>query len=218
MKNNLIVLDVETGGLDPTKSPITQVALQVLEPVKLDPTFDFDTFVQPYNNLTIDKKALESSRVSMAQVKTGVTSLELIKYLTTIFKSANKSGKDQTKPILVGHNIGFDFQFLEYLFNFHNKNLYDFIQRIAQDTIWLCRLYEMSLKSDENSKFTLAACCDRLGIELHGAHGAPADVEATRLLFTKLIKLLRNADTTPDRGTSNTTTRRDIREGYYFEF
>lgn len=221
MKANIVCLDVETGGLKAKENPITQLALQIVDPITFDNLLDYDTFVKPYNNLVITPDALKGSRVTMAQINSGITSVELIKDFIIILKAANKSGKEQTRPLLLGHNIGFDIQFLEYLFTFHNKDLYDYIQRVVFDTIWFSKLYEgNTLKSDENSRFTLTACCERIGIELHGAHGAPADVEATRLLFSKHIKNFRNADSTDSSRNDNApkSRTRSSRQDFHFEF
>lgn len=220
--NNLIVLDVETGGYDENLNPITQVALQVVEPIKFKTIHYFDTFVKPYNNLTIDTDALKSTMVTMKDINSGVDVNLLLKELISAVKIANKSGRDSTKPILVGHNIGFDKKMLKYLFAYKNKDLYDYFDEESFCTMRMTKLLEAgSLKSDDVSRYTLTSCCERQGIPLKNAHGAPADVEATKQLFIVLTNRLRNAPTTDTEEPliANSTKRKTAkqRDSFYFE-
>lgn len=198
MKNNYITIDVETGGKFPIKDPttgehngITQIALRVIDPVKFKLLHSYDAFVKPYDGTTIHPKALQYTRVSMKDINNGIDVNVLTKQLVECFKIANKTGRAESAPILVGHNLEFDKGFLEYLFTRKNKSLYDFVQQIYYDTMWLCRSAEVGqLKSDDVSRYTLAACCERFGINLKNAHSATGDVLVTEQLFIKLIKRL----------------------------
>jgi DNA polymerase III alpha subunit (gram-positive type) len=223
MKQNLIVLDLETGGYHATEHPITQLALNVVDPLHFESLHKYSNFVKPYNNLVITPEALQASRVSMQQINKGITVQVLVKDLLAAFKIAHKSGKPQTKPIIVGHNIAeFDMPFLEYLFSYLNKNLYDYVSRVTFDTIPFSKLLMAgNVKSDENAKFNLAACCERFGIELKGAHDALADVEATTQLFKFLTKTLRNGyagSTTTNTVQSAGSGKRSARDNFFFEF
>jgi len=222
MKANLGIIDVETGGLDPNKNPITQVALDIITAVDFNSILTFDTFVKPYNNLEITPKALEASRVSMKEINNGVDKVVLMRELINVFKKGNKSGKDQTKLILVGHNTGFDMGMLEYFFKYMNKNLYDYVSRSFLDTMLLLKLMEAGqLKSTENQKYNLTACCERMGIKLHGAHGAAADVNATKQLLIKILNNLRHGNTNTSRESGDAAksgVRKRARDDFFFEF
>lgn len=221
MKNALFVLDVETGGTKEDENPITQIAWDAIDAIDYKTLHSYSAFIKPYNNLTIQPDALSFSRVTMQEVLAGIDTNELMKTILATVKILNKSGKPQTKPVIVGHNIEFDKRFLEYLFIYKNKKLYDYFDSSSFDTLKLCKLKEGgSLKSDDNSRFTLTACCERFGIELHGAHGAPADVEATKQLMIKLINLLRNGEsssTTSSRSSAKNSERRKSRSEFFFE-
>jgi DNA polymerase III epsilon subunit-like protein len=222
MKANLAIIDCETGGLDHTQHPITQIAIDIITAVDFNTIDTYDNFVQPYNNLEVSPKALEASRVSMKQINGGVDKMILMRDLIKIFKVANKSGKGQTKTILVGHNTGFDVGFLEYFFSYMNKDLYDYVSRSFIDTMLLCKLMEAgSLKSTENQKYTLTACCDRHGIDLHGSHGAIADVNATKQLLIKILNNLRNGNSSNasrENGATQGGVRKRARDSFFFEF
>lgn len=221
MKANLCVIDCETGGLDPKQHPITQVAIDIITPVDFVSIHSYDAFVKPYNNLQITPKALESSRVAMKDINAGVDKIVLIRELIKAFKLGNKSGKGQTKLILVGHNTGFDMGFLEYFFQYMNKNLYDYVSRSFLDTMLLAKLMEVgSLKSTENQKYNLTALAERFGIKLHNAHGAPADVQVTKQVLIQILNNLRNGNNnnaSRNDGPVQSNTRKRAREGFFFE-
>lgn len=215
--NNFFICDTETGGLDPKKHPITQICIHIVDPIKFSLLHSYDTFVKPYNNLEISPKALQVSQVTMSQINKGVDANTLMKGMINTFKIANKTGK--AKPIFVGHNSPFDLGFLEYFFKYMNQDLYKYLNKTWFDTLSLCKLFEGdSLKANENVKFNLTACCDRMGIVLHNAHGASADVEATKLLFKKLTGYLRNGNNKnlDMKGTNNTIEK--ARDNFFFEF
>lgn len=223
---NYVVIDCETGGRDRDKNPITQIALQVLEPVEFSTIHSFDTLVKPYDNLLIEKEAVDYTRVNMKDVmQRGVDVNVLVKNLIETAKIANKSGKSATRPILIGHNIAFDKGFLEYVLTYKNKNLYEHYSIESFDTMNMMKLMEGGLKRKpgEVSRYTLTACCERNGIKLQSAHGAVADVEATKQLFIVLANRLRNNQSgyaTMDYGEkdgSPNENRRKSRDSFFFE-
>src|SRR5882757_955933 len=98
MKNNLIICDVETGGREEDQNPITQITMEVVDPIKFETIHYFETFVLPYNNLRIEPEALVGSRVTMQQINEGVDKKILMKGMIETFKVANKGGKGPTQP------------------------------------------------------------------------------------------------------------------------
>ena len=63
------IYDTETGGLDPQKNPITQFACIILDYKTLKEVDRFETFIRPYNDLVIEKIALEHTMVTMSDIK-----------------------------------------------------------------------------------------------------------------------------------------------------
>jgi len=202
MKNRHIVLDVETGGLNNLKHPITQLALQVINNENLKILSTYDTFVKPYYiseaggklGYEITAEALKRTQVTMTQINGGILYSVLIKKLIEIFtENTNRGGRFSYKPILVGHNITFDTGMLEILFALFNKDLYDYIEKYVVDTMYEMQRLEGHIRSKEDKvKFDLVNCCERMGIKLKGAHGAPADVAATGKLFIAITKRMQN--------------------------
>jgi DNA polymerase III epsilon subunit-like protein len=223
MKNNLLICDTETGGREAKKNPITQITIEVVDPIEFKSLHFYETFVKPYNKLVIEPDALKASRVSMQQVNAGVDSKILLKNLILAFKAANKGGRDSSNPYFVGHNFGFDLEFLVELFAYHNQNLFDYVNKVPFDTMMLMKWLEGdSLKSTDVQRYTLTSCCERMGIELKSAHGSGADVDATKRLFYAQTNLIRNANPTHtvQRGspTALPNTKTNHREGFHFEF
>lgn len=219
MKNNLLILDVETGGRDEEKNPITQLALQVVEPIKFDVLHRFEIILKPYNNLVVEKDAVEYTRLTVDQIARGADCMLAVKGIIEACKLANPSGKSVTAPILVGHNIAFDKKFLVYLFKYRSKNFFDYVNDNLFDTLTQCKLHEAGqLKAKDINSYRLTTCCERFGIALKTAHGAPADVEATRLLMKKLFQSLRN--TKANEVTSSEPASKSVRarDGFKFEF
>lgn len=195
-KTVFIVLDVETGNLNAETSPITQLALEIIEPTNFKILESYDTFVKPYDDLVIVQDALNSSRVTMDEINKGITADKLLEKLVEIIKRHIPKGSKKGKnlPILVGHNINFDRSFLSYLFKRRSKHVDEFLSSLMYDTLRMSQDIEMLDKDSAKLSNKLEVVCERYGIKLKAAHGAPADVVATRLLFTHFMKNLRNAN------------------------
>lgn len=186
-----IVYDTETGGLDETKNPITQYACIVLDPYTLKEVDRFETFVKPYNNLTIDKYALEHTMVTMSDIRNGITVEDLVNVIIEFNRlhQVKSRSREMGRLVPVGHNITFDNRFLNYAFRLCGKNYHDLVYENFIDTFPLAKM-TWGLKGDE--KLNLTACCERAKIRLNDAHGAMNDVEATADLFRWFTKKLRN--------------------------
>ena len=83
IRSNFIVNDCETGGLDFAKNPITQYACVILDSYTLKEIDRFETFVRPYDDLEIEKDALEHTMVTMSDIKDGISRKKLYKTLKT---------------------------------------------------------------------------------------------------------------------------------------
>lgn len=186
------MFDCETGGLDETANPITEIALVNFDLDTYKVNWEYQTFVQPYNDLVIDPIVYQKTLVTEKDVLNGITSKELVKQLIKLFKQSNTSnGKNQGNTIMAGHNvIAFDRRFIEYLFLTETEDIYDYISREFHDTLVDAR----RLWRGENDKHNLGACCKRINYDLTGAHGAMNDTRATFELYRYLTNRLRSND------------------------
>lgn len=184
-----ICYDLETGGLDEHKNPITEIALIVYDAETLKEVDRFESLIKPYDNLTLEPKALEVTGITKEMLKQGEQIEDIVEVLIAIFETYTKgSSKFKLKPILVGHNIQeFDNKFLEYAFERQEKNLYDYIGG-SQDTLNLGRARWVG----QQKKFNLTSCCKSAGVEVVDAHRAINDVEANKELHINFINAMRS--------------------------
>lgn len=207
------IYDTETGGLDPKKNPMTQFACVVLDYKTLKEVDRYETFIRPYNNLVIERQALEHTMVTMSDVKSGISVEDFVAVNREFDQLYQAKGrfKDANRIVPVGHNITFDNGMLEYAYNLCGKDYYEFIHPNFIDTLALSKM-TWGLRGDE--KINLTACCERIKLTLTDAHGAMNDVEATADLFRWFVKKLRSK-----RGTAETAEEETRARGQeFFEF
>ncbi len=195
MKQNIITLDVETGGFIPEQNPITEVALMVVEPNKFKELATYQSYIKPYADLKITKEAIENSQIDMADVMAGKNFNKVAMEIALIIKEYTlRGGNRATKPVMAGHNTGFDIGFMEFLFqNTIRKSFRDMIDGSFFDTMKIQQLMDSGKPkvSGESTSYKLSVVCDRMGIELKSAHGSMADVIATTQLLYAQTKILR---------------------------
>ena len=213
-KSFYCVHDCETGGLDKDKNPITQYACVILDPFTLKEVDRFETFIKPYNNLEIDKAALEHTMVTMSDIKGGISVKSFYKTLSGFWGKyqANGKFKDANRIVSVGHNIPFDHGFLEYAFQLHDDSIWNYLLPNFIDTFPIAK---MAWCVKGNEKLTLTACTERAKINLNDAHGAMNDVEATADLFRWFMKKLRSGK--GDSIKEDSTSKRQLGQKF-FEF
>ena len=200
-RNNPILIDFETGGLDPSKNPITEVALVSFCAHSFKEIDRYKTYVQEYGDLEYTDKALEYTGITMDDVASGKPLGEVVGNLISHFEKANTAGKRAytKKPFLVGHNLLFDISFLVDIFKREKKDLSRYLDGKTiggvfipsfVDTMWLSRL---KWANSEVPNHTLTATCAELGVDLFNAHSALDDVLANKEAFIKMIGMLRSA-------------------------
>lgn len=226
---NVIVFDLETGGLWCHNNPIIEIALVGINQ-NLEKVFTYENYVKPYKGkkteefplgkeLIVTKEALDANGINMKEVMDkGLDAKKVYKDLVEKFKNF-KSGKFQ-KPLLAGHNIGsFDLAFLEYLFDLFEEPsangvnaLYKYVDRFVFDTITYSRL-KFGMK--ELPDYQLGNICKSFGIELNDAHRALNDTLATTDLVCKYISDIREGKIQAE-GNLNKVTK--FRDSFQFQF
>lgn len=191
INSNFLIHDCETGGLDAKKNPITQYACVVLEYKTLKEIDRFETFVKPYNDLVVEKQALEHTMVSMSDIRQGISGENLVEVLCQFYgqHQAKSRFKDAGRLVSVGHNIPFDHDFLEYAFVLYGKDFWEYIHKNFFDTMVAAKM-AWGLKGNEKIRLTDATNYAKL--KLTDAHGAMNDVEATADLFRWFVKKFRS--------------------------
>lgn len=198
--NNIICIDFETGGLDPRKNPVTQVALKGFLSTDFSDVCEYTSYVQPYDNLSIEEAALKATGISFSDISKGIDIKDCMKNIVENFDKVKQLSGRNYKPILLGHNIQFDLGFLLYAADKTKTDLSKVLDGKIDhrgnfcptyiDTLYLSRL--MWTNDTSMSKFNLSACCRKAQLEEFDAHSAMNDVIATKDLFIFLLNSMRN--------------------------
>ena len=193
IKSDYIVFDVETGGLDEKKNPITQYAAVVLDGCTLKEIDRLETFIKPYNNLIIDPAALKGTMVTMSDINSGVSIKEFTGAVTEFWKEHQAAAKtrEMGRLIAVGHNVPFDIRFIDYALKYTGDG--SFYQYHFENIVDTFALGKLTWGVDRVQKLNLGKCCERSKIILTDAHGAMNDVEATADLLRWYVKKLRSS-------------------------
>lgn len=191
IKSDYIVFDCETGGLDETKNPITQYAAVILDGKTLQEKDRFETFIKPYNDLTIEKQALEHTMVTMSDINAGISISQFVKTVTAWWEShrAKAKAKEMGRLVPVGHNVTFDLRFINYALALEGVGTTE--EWMYPNLIDTFSLGKMTFGIEGDEKLNLGSCCERAKIKLTDAHGAMNDVEATAELFRWYMKKMR---------------------------
>lgn len=184
-----VVVDLETGGLDPERNPILELACSFLdyEDENLVPHKSFSWDVKPQPNLEIDPSS---------QLLTGIDPLSDIENRTdekvaikSFFKEVRKETKTKgcTRAVLVAHNSVFDNSFLNAAIERHQIKRSPFHPFTTFDTA--------TLGGVAFGHTVLREACQRADIayDEQSAHRASYDCEVTALLFCKIVNLWHNA-------------------------
>jgi len=196
IKQRYIILDCETGGLNCLENPITEIAMIAVDRVKFEEVNRWETFVKPYADLVISPKALQMTGISMDQINSGKSVDKMVDVMIKFFESVTPPhDRGRNKPLIVGHNVGFDIRFISKAFELVDKQLYNYVSSSAEDKYNpregdIGRLDTMYLSREhwkDDGKFSLFACCKRIGIDIIDSHRAMNDVLATWKLLEFLM-------------------------------
>lgn len=202
MEQRLVFIDLETGGIDPKRHPIIQLAAVAIS-LSGEVLEGFEA------KLKFDSKKAKSHSLRKNHYHPGVWSREaqepyrvaqnfasfLKRHATVPMLSAE--GKSFYAAQLVAHNAAFDGPFLTAWYD--KLGLYLPARRIVMCTMQLA-IWHFALSGDfAPSNFQLATLCRHFNVPFHAsaAHDALGDVAATVGLFQSLTRsraaLLTNA-------------------------
>ena len=190
-----IFLDVETGGLDPARSALLQVAGIIC--IDHNIKEEFEMKIKPFPDDRIDEKALAVNGFTMDMIK-GKEFLEppmAYHSLTSILKKYINKFDKSDKFHFAGYNSNtFDSQFIR---NFFRKNgdIY-YGSYFHHPTIDVMIIAADVLKSDRGGmeNFRLNTVCQHCGLEWNEeeAHDALYDIRKTLELYQKLTAMRKN--------------------------
>ncbi len=173
MRNTpVIVLDLETTGLSPYASNITEIAaVKVQNGKQID---SFQTLVNPGEPIPRFITRL-----------TGITN-EMVKDAPHIKKVLPKLKKFLGDHTIIAHNTGFDYNFLAHNFWTHSK------QEFTNPKLCTAKLARRILSSLPSKR--LGTLCEYYGINHQNAHRAMGDTLATFELYQNMLAELEKHD------------------------
>lgn len=202
-KQCYVIVDCETGGLNPLENPITEIAILAVDKETFKEVNRWETFVRPYAELDYNPQALKGTGITLEMINGGKLIKNVVEILIKFFLNVTPPhDKGRNRPILVGHNVGFDIRFIAKAFELCDKELYDYVDASTEDKqppregyVNCLDTYKLARELwRDGGKLNLTACCKRIGVDLIDGHRAMADVVSTWRLLEYLIRRLR-ADT-----------------------
>ena len=184
----LLVVDTETGGVDPDRHSILSVAAVVWEDGALGAEIEI-LIAEP--DLTVTARALEINRIDIvAHSRRAVPPAEAMAQLQAFvdeqFDSERNKGE---RAVLVGHNIGFDVGFLKRLCRMAHDDFGALFSHRVLDTASILRFLSLAGRLPESAAAsTNAFAAFNISVKDSERHTALGDARATALLLTALVR------------------------------
>lgn len=180
-----VVLDTETGGLNPKIHSLLEISAFIWRPFKeIKPLFD--TYVKEGEIRTMPK-ALEINQIDLSEVQEkGLSPRETV---ILIKKALNKELGQTRKPVkLIAHNSSFDYGFLERLYKLAGLSIHDdfYSRTIDSSSILEFMLLTGQVKGHRASADVLFEAAD-IKLDDSQRHRAHYDAFATAIALETLI-------------------------------
>ena len=183
MKDKLLFIDTETGGLNPDKHSLLSLAMVVWQNKEL---IDSQEILIKDGQLSVTEEALSINKIDIENHKK--LALPSSQAFERCIKFISQHFPDQKQITLAGHNVHFDVAFLKVFFSQNNTRFSTYFSHRIIDTSSILyylhlagHLKEKAISSDE--AFAL------FNIQVDGRHTALGDAVATAELFNKLLDL-----------------------------
>jgi DNA polymerase III epsilon subunit-like protein len=187
----LLLIDTETGGIDPQTHSILSVAGVVWVDGKIEAEFDLK-IVEPTLSVTV--QAMQINRINLVDHAAGAfTPVEAGKQLTAFlrkhFRDELKSG---AKVALAGHNVGFDIGFLKRLCRLGDVAYNEFFSHRSLDTSSILRFMDLAGSAPlQSAGLEEALKHFEITVPEPMRHTALGDARGTAALLNELIALER---------------------------
>ncbi len=160
------IIDVETTGLNPRKDKITEIAILLYDGKKIYDSYE--TLVNP--EIQIPYTISQLTGIQNTMVKSAPKFYEIAKKIIQLTE-----GK-----IIVGHNVRFDYKFLQ-------KEFKEFDYEYKRKT--LCTVKTSRKLIPGQASYSLSKLSANLSINHHNQHRAMGDALATASLFEHLLSI-----------------------------
>ncbi len=173
-KHNLAFIDIETTGLNVSMHEIIDIGCVISNP-DLDILEEFEIKIKPQN---LENSDPISMKVNKYKEEDWINAISLEEALNIL--------SEKTKDcIMVGQNVCFDFQFLD--FAFLKTKIKNQMHYHKLDTISIA--WNRFHQNIEFNHFSLREMCKFFDIKNENPHTGLGDAKATYLLYKKLMEL-----------------------------
>lgn len=181
-----IVVDVETGGLDPQRHSLLQVAMLAYVNGEI---IDRKSFYIKEEEYLVTPKAMEINGLNLSEVYAqGVEPRVAVQLIQSFVQ---KNFGDIDPPIMMGHNVNFDRSYIKHLFARFGLNLDKTINFRVFDTTTLILAAKAAGKLNPDAPQWLEGIANYFGHYPEKAHDALSDAETTVVVYETLIDVLK---------------------------
>lgn len=189
LKDTLIVIDTETGGLNPKENSLLTVALMVVKNKEVIAQNEWKIKHASYN---VSARAMEVNGIDLVEHDKEATHAEVAGEEMIAFLEAYCSKEE--KGMLVGQNTIFDKNFLEGFFSsLKNKTLMGAYYRLVShryiDLMSITAFLNLSGVLDTDG-LSLDAVIESLNLEVKARHTATDDARLTWEALLRLTELM----------------------------
>ena len=178
-----VVLDLETGGVNPIRNAILQIAVVLLDwqSARLVPGESYSWEVTPFEGSLISETSIQMNHIDPNdESRNSQNEDECLRDCNRIIRKRLRA-EECKRALLVGHNAHFDRSFYRCAM-YRNK--------IKRDPFHLFTVLDTaSLSALVYGHTVLSIACERAGIEydIDLAHSAPYDAKVTAELFCMMV-------------------------------
>jgi DNA polymerase-3 subunit epsilon len=184
--SKLVIIDTETGGIDPLKASILALAAVIWENGEIRDQIELHIKESP---IVAEPEALRINRIDLKDLTTyGLVPRAAVEQFE---KFLNRSFDPQEEVVLAGHNISFDIAFLKRLYRLAGCDYPKRFSHRTFDTASVLRYLNLGsvIHTTDVSSNTAFAYFNVSPSE-EKRHSALADALATAHLITGLVRLL----------------------------
>jgi len=186
----LLVIDTETGGVDPDRHSILSLAAVVWEGGEIRGEIEI-LVAEP--DFAVTTRALEMNRIDLvAHGRRAIAPREALALLQEfVFKHFGQELSAGEQLVLAGHNVGFDIGFLKRLYRLAGAEFPSIFSHRVLDTASALRFLSLAGLLPA-AAISSSGAFDYLGITIQAEkrHSALGDARGTAELLTRLVELV----------------------------
>ena len=178
----ILFIDTETGGLNPDKHSILTIALAVYDGKNI---IELKEIAIQQREYVVTAKALEINNINLVEHdKSAISTKDAVNEIIQFIK-ANFL---EEKPVIAGHNIEFDYKFIDKLFLSEREYLWKYVSHRKIDTCSLINYLMLTGKIQIESA-SLDSAIKYFNINTASRHTAKDDVIATIDLYKNINRI-----------------------------